>query len=236
METIAMTDALTDLKVLVAEEDKATRALLADNLTADGAHVETAQSCGEALKRTYTDPPDLIIADVNGDTLRLIEKVAGEVAIIVLSAEDLETDRVRKLERGADDVVAKPFGYYELRVRAVAVVRRSRAGGRRTLVADAIRVDVAGRRAWLRHEPLQLSRLEFDLLCKLASDPARVFTKDELLRHLWPGAQPSRSTRTLDSHACRLRHKLRAQGDRYLENLWGVGYRLTSPDPARTRP
>jgi DNA-binding winged helix-turn-helix (wHTH) protein len=61
-------------------------------------------------------------------------------------------------------------------------------------------------------------------------------TKDELLRDVWPGAQLSRSTRTLDSHACRLRHKLRAQGDRYLETLWGVGYRLTSPDPARTRP
>ena len=167
-----MTDALTDLTILVAEEDQATRAFLADNLTADGAHVETAQSCGEALKRTYSDSPDLIIADVNGDTLRLIEKVAGEVAIIVLSATDVEADRVRKLERGADDVVAKPFGYYELRARAVAVVRRFRAGGRRTLVADAIRVDVAGRRAWLRSEPIELSRLEFDLLCKLASDPA----------------------------------------------------------------
>ena len=73
-------------------------------------------------------------------------------------------------------------------------------------------------------------------MCKLATDPARVFTKDELLGDLWPGAQLARSTRTLDSHACRVRRKLRAQGDRYLENLWGVGYRLTSPDPARTRP
>jgi DNA-binding response OmpR family regulator len=228
-----MTDGLTDLTILIAEEDRATRAFLADNLTADGADVQTAHNCGEALKRTYADPPELIIADVNGDTLRLIERVAGEVPIIVLGANDVETDRVRKLERGADDVVAKPFGYYELRARAIAVVRRFRAGGRRTLVADAIRVDVAGRRAWLRDEPLALSRLEFELLCKLASDPARVFTKDELLRDLWPGAQLARSTRTLDSHACRLRHKLRAQGDAHLENVWGVGYRLTSPPCAR---
>jgi DNA-binding response OmpR family regulator len=125
--------------------------------------------------------------------------------------------------------------YYELRARAVAVVRRFRAGGRRTLLADAIRVDVAGRRAWLRHDPIELSRLEFDLLCKLASDPARVFTKDELLGDLWPGSQLSRSTRTLDSHACRLRRKLRAQGDWYLENLWGVGYRLTSRTPRGRR-
>jgi DNA-binding response OmpR family regulator len=60
-----------------------------------------------------------------------------------------------------------------------------------------------------------------------------VFTKDELLRDIWPGTGLARSTRTLDSHACRLRRKLRAQGDTYLENLWGVGYRLTSPAPAR---
>ena len=228
-----MTDALTDLKILVAEEDQATRTFLADNLTADGADVDTAHDCGEALKRTYAAPPQLIIADVNGDTLRLIDKVAGEVPIIVLTGEDREADRVRKLEHGADDVVAKPFGYYELRARAIAVVRRFRAGGRRTLVADAIRVDVAGRRAWLRDEPLELSRKEFELLCKLASDPARVFTKDELIHDVWGVALHSATTRTLDSHACRLRRKLRAQGDAYLENLWGVGYRLTSPEPAR---
>ena len=231
-----MTDALTDLTILVAEEDQATRAFLADNLTADGAQVETAQSCGEALKRAYAEAPDLIIADVNGDTLRLIEKVAGEVAIIVLSATDVESDRVRKLERGADDVVVKPFGYYELRARAVAVVRRVRAGGRRTLLADAIRVDVAGRRAWLRGEPIELSLLEFDLLCKLASDPARVFTKDELCATCGLGlscrGRPARwkATRAACAASCAPR------GDRYLENLWGVGHRLISSDPARTRP
>jgi DNA-binding response OmpR family regulator len=226
-----MSNPIDGLKLLIAEEDQATRRFLADNLTADGADVETANNCGEALKRIYSLAPDLLIADVNGDTLRLIEKVAGEVPIIVLCAHDDETDRVRKLERGADDVITKPFAYYELRARAGAVMRRLRGGGRRVLTVGALRIDVAAREAWLHERRLDLSATEFALLCKLASDPTRVFTKDELTREIWQ--RRLIGARTVDSHACRLRAKLNRDGEHFVQNIWGVGYRLTSPVPDR---
>jgi DNA-binding response OmpR family regulator len=226
-----MSNPIHGLKLLIAEEDQATRHFLADNLTADGADVETANNCGEALKRIYSVAPDLIIADVNGDTLRLIEKVAGEVPIIVLCAHDDETDRVRKLERGADDVITKPFAYYELRARAGAVMRRLRGGARRILTVGALRIDVAAREAWLHDQPVEMSAKEFALLCKLASDPTRVFTKDELASEVWHRRLVG--SRTLDSHACRLRAKLNRDGEHFMQNLWGVGYRLTSPVPDR---
>ena len=226
-----MSNLIHGLKLLIAEEDEAMRRFLADNFAADGADVEVAHNCGEALKRTYSVAPDLIIADVNGDTLRLIEKVAGEVPIIVLSSHDDETDRVRKLERGADDVVTKPVAYYELRARAGAVVRRLRGGARRILTAGALRIDVAAREASLHDQPVEVSATEFALLCKLASDPTRVFTKDELAREVWQRRLVG--PRTLDSHACRLRAKLNRDGEHFMQNIWGVGYRLTSPVPDR---
>jgi DNA-binding response OmpR family regulator len=73
--------------------------------------------------------------------------------------------------------------------------------------------------------------MEFALLCALAADPGRVFTKEELLRDVW-GFQSAGRTRTLDSHACRLRHRLCAHGDHFVINVWGVGYRLTDPPGA----
>jgi DNA-binding response OmpR family regulator len=78
---------------------------------------------------------------------------------------------------------------------------------------------------WLRGRRLELSQKEFSLLRTLATEPTRVFTKEDLLRNVW-GFRTLGSTRTLDSHACRLRRKLERDGDRFVINVWGVGYRL----------
>ena len=86
----------------------------------------------------------------------------------------------------------------------------------------------------MRGERVVLSQKEFSLLRTLASEPTRVFTKEELLRSIW-GFRARGSTRTLDSHACRLRHKLGAHGDRYIVNVWGVGYRLLDAPFAPSR-
>ena len=107
-----------------------------------------------------------------------------------------------------------------------ALLRRDT--GRRSLgrlrVGD-LEVDPPSREVRLRGARIELSQKEFALLRTLASEPARVFTKEELLRSIW-GFRTRGTTRTLDSHACRLRHKLAAYGDRFVVNVWGVGYRL----------
>ncbi len=225
--------------ILVVEDDAATRRFLADNLSADGYDVLMAETAREALRLLERKYPDVAIVDLglpDADGLALIERVRRadgvatrlnpDVPLLVLSGRGGELDRVRGFERGADDYLVKPFGYGELLLRIKALLRRTerRPRGGRLRVGD-LEVDPLSREVLLRGRRIELSQKEFALLRTLASDPTRVFTKEELLRTVW-GFRSMGSTRTLDSHACRLRHKLARDGDRFVLNVWGVGYRL----------
>jgi DNA-binding response OmpR family regulator len=135
-------------------------------------------------------------------------------------------DRVRAFDRGCDDYVPRPFVYDELLARIRAVLRRVAPPTREWIEAGAIAVDTATRRVTVAGRPVELSGKEYELLVKLMSDPTRVFRKDELLREVW-GFLSAGRTRTLDSHASRLRRKLASEGEGpFVVNVWGVGYRL----------
>jgi DNA-binding response OmpR family regulator len=141
-------------------------------------------------------------------------------------------DRVHAFARGCDDFVPRPFHYEELVARIHAVLRRTQPGGRDRLAAGPIAVDRATRRVTVHGLPVTLSAKEFELLVKLAGDAARVFTKEELLRDVW-GFRSIGRTRTLDSHASRLRRKLTLAGaEECVLNVWGVGYRLLAEQEA----
>ena len=225
--------------ILVVEDDDATRTFLADNLTADGFELLVADCARDGLRLMETKFPDLVLVDVGlpdasgFELLRRVRQADGVASridprtpIVLISGRVSEIDRVRGFERGCDDYVCKPFSYPELRGRVSALLRR--VNGRRSLgrlrVGD-LEVDPPSREVRLRGARIALSQKEFALLRTLASEPARVFTKDELLRSIW-GFRTRGATRTLDSHACRLRQKLAAHGDRFVVNVWGVGYRL----------
>jgi DNA-binding response OmpR family regulator len=124
-----------------------------------------------------------------------------------------------------NEYVAKPFHYPEVAARIRAVLRRRgshREGPRR--VGDVF-IDPSRREVKVRDRRVTLANKEFSLLCALAADPSRVFTKEELLRDVW-GFRSMGRTRTLDSHASRLRRKLDPEAGSYVINVWGVGYRL----------
>ena len=225
--------------ILVVEDDVPTRTFLADNLTADGYDLHVAGTLEDALRLLERDPVDLVLVDVglpDGSGLELLRKVreaGGPVArvdaqlpLLVVSGRAGESDRVRSFERGADDFVAKPFAYGELRLRIAALLRRSRdrrVEGR--LRVGELELDPASREVRVRGTRVILSQKEYALLRQLAAEPTRVWTKAELLRDVW-GFRALGATRTLDSHACRLRQKLSLRGDRFVVNVWGVGYRL----------
>jgi DNA-binding response OmpR family regulator len=221
------------------EDDPVLRTFLADNLTADGFELILAGCLRDGLRELEYKRPDLAIVDLglpDGSGLDLIARVRAadgiasrldpSVPLVVLSGRTTELDRVRGFERGADDFVIKPFSYPELRLRLHAVLRRTRERqGRGRLRVGELELDPAAREVLLRGRRVNLSQKEFALLRALAVEPTRVWTKEELLRDVW-GFRTLGTTRTLDSHACRLRHKLAAQGDRFVINVWGVGYRL----------
>jgi len=234
--------------ILVVEDDRHTRLFLADNLAADGYEPIGAANVRDAVRLMETRYPDLAIVDLtlpDRDGLELLQHVRSAdgiasridplLPLLVLSGRIGELHRLRGFEKGADDVLGKPFSYPELRARVSALLRRSdRAVRRGRLRVGALEVDPAARTVTLNGRRVVISQKEFALLRTLASDPTRVFTKDELLRTLWGYRMSSSggSTRTLDSHACRLRQKLGRDGDRYLVNVWGVGYRLVDGPPA----
>jgi DNA-binding response OmpR family regulator len=200
--------------LLLVDREPATRVLLERHLQQDG--FELIASSGRR--------PDLVLAGDEAD----LERWRGEAPVIVLGRAEAEpVERVRAFRRGCDDYVARPFNYEELIERIRAVLRRVTPPERQVLVAGPIDVDVHARVVRASGVPVVLSQKEFCLLARLAVEPRRVFTKEELLRDVW-GYQAQARTRTLDSHASRLRRKLRAAdpGTTFVENVWGVGYRL----------
>jgi DNA-binding response OmpR family regulator len=225
--------------VLLVDDDPVLCTFLADNLTADGYELVVAETARDGLRQLEYKRLDLAVVDLglpDGSGLELIARVRSAdglasrldptLPLVVLSGLSGELDRLRAFERGVDDFVSKPFSYSELRHRIAAVLRRAngrRAAGR--LRVGALELDPASRDVRLRGRRIDLSQKEFALLQALAAEPTRVLTKAELLRDVW-GFRSLGTTRTLDSHACRLRHKLGAQGDKFVVNVWGVGYRL----------
>lgn len=225
--------------VLIVEDDEATRTFIADNLNADGYEPILAGDTRDGLRILETKYPDAAIIDVGLPGDSGLELVAGvrsadglatrvnpQIPILVLSGQAQELDRLRAFERGCDDFLAKPFSYPELRARLTALVRRSeRRGLVGRLRIGELELDPAARTVAVSGTPVALSQKEYALLRALASDPTRVFTKQELLRTIW-GYRSIGTTRTLDSHACRLRGKLSVGGLAFVINVWGVGYRL----------
>jgi DNA-binding response OmpR family regulator len=170
-------------------------------------------------------PPDLVL--LGAAALPEFRDRHGDVPVIVLGDPDSDSvDCVRALEGGCDDFVPRPFAYEELLARIRAVLRRTAPPRPEVLRAGAIEVDRVTRRVRVAGHPVALAGKEFELLMTLIGEPERVFTKEELLRDVW-GFRSLGRTRTLDSHASRLRRKLTAGGGGpFVANVWGVGYRL----------
>src|SRR3954454_16517537 len=150
------------------------------------------------------------------------------ITLAPLTSGDRELDTLRAYAAGSDHHLPAGAGYLHQRAVLEIVTRRARGAGRRVLRIGVIQIDTAAHEVRVANTPVPLSGKEFALLVALASDPTRVFTKHELLRDVWGFREPGR-TRTLDTHAAKLRRKLAEHGARAVINVWGVGYRLCDP-------
>jgi DNA-binding response OmpR family regulator len=226
--------------VLLVEDEAPVRAFLEQQLTDDGFEVVSADQGSRALELVERAAPDLVLLDVtlpdaSGFEVcrRLRDGEPGrawnrDVPVIMVSERGEPIDRLRGFARGCDDYVVRPFLYEELLARMRAVLRRTGGGRRDWLTVGEIEIDRRSRTVRVAGEAVALSTKEYELLVALAADPERVFTKEELLRDVW-GFRSLGRTRTLDSHASRLRRKInRPNETAYVVNVWGVGYRLAA--------
>lgn len=229
--------------ILVIESDADLGGALVEQLVADDHPAELALTAGHAGAVSRMRPPKLVVLgelDSPCGALELLEIIRGRntqasrespwqegIPVIVVSSRTQEPDLLRAFDAGADDFIARPARYLELRARLRVVLRRTddRAPNAGPLQIGPLAIDTRKYAASLHGHHLQLPRLEYELLLHLASDPRRVFRKHELLQAVW-GHPTVVSTRTLDSHASRLRRKLTANGERWIVNVRGIGYRL----------
>lgn len=227
--------------VIVCDGDEAILDLLCEHLTADNFEVLASPTGSGALRFCRYNRPAVMVLDLSPpdmpgvDVIKQIREADGadtpidpNLAILVLT--DRARGRLLGMDAGADDFLTKPFSYEELRERIDAVLRRRHKRQARPIRVGDLTVDEGRRKVTVGDRDVRVSKREFALLQTLASDPTRVFGKEELMWEVWGRKTPSGRTRTLDSHASRLRSKLDPEGKKYVQNSWGVGYSLLGGD------
>ncbi|HYY22783.1 MAG TPA: response regulator transcription factor [Thermoleophilaceae bacterium] len=219
--------------VLVAERDEALREFLVGQFLADRFAARGAQCAEEArVKLASLHPHLLVLGEFEHphaplELLRGIRSGGDEaLQVIVLSSDSSELAELRAFREGCDDYLPKPISYPVLLARLRALLRRSRGATPARQRVGALQIDALQRRVTVAKRSVQVSRVEFELLSHLATEPTRVYTKEELLRDVW-GFKALGNTRTVDAHASRLRKKLALAGaPNLIGNVRGVGYRL----------
>jgi DNA-binding response OmpR family regulator len=220
-------------RILVVDDEPKIVKLVRDYLERAGFAVSTARDGNEALMRTRSEGPDLIVLDLGLPGLdglevtRRLRRDSG-VPIIMLTARDDETDKVVGLELGADDYVTKPFSPRELTARVRAVLRRHAGDSdAEVLRAGDLTLDVPRLRTQVSGRSVPLTATEFQLLAALARQPGRVFTRSQLLDAIHGVAFESYE-RAIDAHVKNIRRKIEPdpRTPRFLLTVYGVGYRL----------
>jgi DNA-binding response OmpR family regulator len=224
-------------KILVVEDEPAIADAVGYALAEAGYEVDTVGDGDDAISAARDTRYDLMILDLllpgtQGMEVCRTLRSESDLPIVMLTAREAEADRVGGLEVGADDYVTKPFSVAELVSRVRALLRRRELDRNRSAAVQQVgglHVDVTRHSATIDGKPLPLTRSEFRLVTLLASEPGRVFTRDELVRHLWQSDFVG-DRRAIDVHISNLRRKLEPdpRHPRRLVTARGVGYKLVA--------
>jgi len=223
-------------RILVVEDDARIADVIVKNLEAAGYECRLSPDGGSALADLPQLRPALVMLDLGlpgMDGLEVTRRIRrdSDVPILMVTARSGESDKLLGLEIGADDYITKPFSVAELVARVRALLRRSSGAlTERVLELGDLRVDPGRRTVERAGESIALTTLEFDLLYFLVSRPGRVFSREALMEHVW-GSDRVVDDRSIDSLVSRLRRKLEPDlaKPRYLQTVWGAGYRFTEP-------
>ena len=222
--------------VLVAEDDPASRSATRLFLQRVGYHVGEAADGPATLREASRGHYDLVILDLglpglDGEEVLARLRRDSALPVIVLTGRSEEAERVRVLDLGADDYVVKPCSLPELDARIRAVLRRGQSpSGAARIERDGLVIDRTAHRVEVGGKAVELTPKEFDLLAFLATSPDQVFTREELLEHVWGSTQEWQDPATVTEHVRRLRLKLESDPakPRWLHTVRGIGYRFSS--------
>jgi len=235
------------VKILIVDDDPDMCMALTRVLEDEGHTTHTSGDTASALCATKEFGPDLMLLDIalgNEDGRDLLTRLRriGSLPVIFITARGLEMDRINGLRMGADDYMVKPFSFAELLARIEVVRRRARTGFSQTsvnadsleLVFGDLRINRISREVHLRGELIEFTTKEFDLLAFLAASPRRVFSRQELLEHVWHSSHLWQDDSTVTEHIRRVRQKIEddPRRPRWIANIRSVGYRFTAADTA----
>ncbi|MBR3149041.1 MAG: response regulator transcription factor [Eubacterium sp.] len=228
-------------KILVVDDDLNISELLKLYLENDGYLVFVAHDGQEAVDLFRSKTPDLVLLDImlpkmdGWQVCREIRKTSS-APIIMLTAKGETFDKVLGLELGADDYVVKPFDAKEVMARVKAVLRRTKGSGdsgeneKKTVIYDKLEINITNYEMKVDGVPVDTPPKELELIYHFASNPNRVYTRDQLLDEVW-GFDYYGDSRTVDVHVKRLREKLEGVSDKWeLRTVWGVGYKFETKD------
>ena len=223
-------------RVLVVDDEPRVREVVTAYLGREGYRVTDVASVEDARAALDADAPDLVVLDVmlpaeSGLDLLAELRRSGDTPVIMLTSRAEETDRVLGLELGADDYVTKPFSPRELVARVRSVLRRAdpqRQATDERIETDRLTIDPGTREVLVDGVPVEFTAKEFDLLHFLASNPRQVFSRNQLLEHVWDSSAEWQDPATVTVHVRRVRTKIEEdpKEPRHVTTVWGVGYRF----------
>lgn len=225
--------------ILIVEDESGIRELLQDAFTMKGFTVSTARNAQAARASVENDLPDLAIVDWMMPQISGVELIkqwrreerTRDLPVIMLTARGTEEDTITGLDAGADDYIGKPFSTRELLARVNAMLRRT-VDNREVLSFGTLIVDIDAHSVTVDNAEIHLGQTEFRLLVFFLSQPNRVFSRTQLLDHVW-GLNHDVEERTVDVHILRLRKSLRDhEMDYIIETVRGAGYRLAPENTA----
>ena len=229
-------------RILVAEDDKGLNQGIRLALRKEELVFDAAYTLKEARKLWRENRPDMVLLDVNFpdgsgfDFLRELRR-SSDIPVLVITANDMETDEVTGLTLGADDYITKPFRPLELVARVKAQLRRAtkynmnpvdEREDENCLVVSGIRMNRNTHECWLNERPLSLTPTEFEILWVLCTEKGQVVSSDELFRRVWGEKYFSSNNNTIMVHIRHLREKMKdsTEHPRYIRTVWGVGYKI----------
>ncbi|WP_312699500.1 response regulator transcription factor [Sedimentibacter sp.] len=222
------------MKVLIVDDELLLIKGLKNSFEQESYEVDLALEGNEALRKVSLNDYDIILLDIilpDLDGLEVCQRIReiSNVPLLILTANNEDMNKILSLEYGADDYVTKPFNILELKARIKAILRRTKGINQKpneqTVIVDDFVINALGRKVSLQGQEINLTAKEFDLLLLLATNPGKVYSREELLEIIW-GYEYFGDLRTVDVHVRRLREKIESKNKsyEYILTKWGVGY------------